>query len=184
MLEQLKGRTRKLVERNMTEGENVEFVIAGAPNQVIVALQDRVLVVKHGYMAGATFGGKVTSFDYKDITGVEIQSGMFTAVIEISSPSYQGTRAVSHFAARKVNTPHYLENCIPLGPRDLDRQKPEIDTLRAKIRAAKQEQATPSPNAASGIGIAAELERLLALKDSGVLTDEEFERAKERLLSS
>lgn len=60
-------------------------------NQSLVALDERILVVKTGFMAGTTFGGRVTSFHYKDITGIKVNTGLITGVIEISTPSYQAT---------------------------------------------------------------------------------------------
>ena len=41
-----------------------------------------------------------------------------------------------------------------------------------------------APNAARGSDIGTQLEKLKALKDQGVLTDEEFQRAKAKLLSN
>src|SRR5580698_5381897 len=41
----------------------------------------------------------------------------------------------------------------------------------------------PAPAASSGTDIASQLQKLKALKDQGVLTDEEFQKAKEKVLS-
>ncbi|MDX2375614.1 SHOCT domain-containing protein [Microbacterium sp. LRZ72] len=61
-------------------------------------------------------------------------------------------------------------------------QQAQIDAAAAQAAA----QATPppaAPAAASGVDIVAELQKLAALKDSGALTDAEFQAAKARLLA-
>jgi hypothetical protein len=182
MQAQLKGKLKELAEQNIVEGESIEFAILGTPKQAIVALQDRLLIIKHGFRAAAVFGGKVTSIDYRDVTGVEVKKNMATGIIEISSPGYQAKGGTGYWPANRYSSPHALENTIPISRRNIDMQQDAINALRTKIKDAKQEQRAPSEAGREG-GIAAELERLAALKVQGALTDEEFERAKERLLS-
>jgi hypothetical protein len=50
------------------------------------------------------------------------------------------------------------------------------------IREAKQERVASSPPPQSESSLSSELEKLASLRASGVLTDEEFQRAKHRLL--
>lgn len=55
---------------------------------------------------------------------------------------------------------------------------------RLQQRQQRQQQAAARPSAPSGnqVGVAAELERLVALHQSGALDDDEFRAAKRRLL--
>jgi hypothetical protein len=184
MQTELKGKLKRLAEENMVEGESIEFVILGMSKQAIAALQDRVLIIKHGYQAGTTFGGKVTSIEYHDITGVEVRKGMATGVIEISAPGYQAKGGAGYWSASRYNHPSYLENTIPIRRAGITKQQDAINALRAKVQEAKREQHAPRADARdpSEGGIAAELGRLAALKDQGALTDEEFEQAKARIL--
>ncbi len=76
MQAELKGKLKKLAEQNIVEGESIESAILGTPKQAIVALQDRLLIIKHGFRAAAVFGGKVASIDYRDVTGVEVKENM------------------------------------------------------------------------------------------------------------
>jgi multidrug resistance efflux pump len=107
---------------------------------------------------------------------------MITGIIEISSPGYQAKGETGFWSANRYARPHALENTIPIARRDIDKQQDAINTLRTKIKEAKQEQRAPSEARREG-GITAELERLAALKEQGALTDEEFVRANECLLS-
>jgi hypothetical protein len=179
---ELKGKLKKLAEQNMAEGESIEFAILGTPKQAIVALQDRLLIIKHGYLAASSFGGKVTSIDYRDVTGVEVKKNMATGIIEISTPGYQAKGGRGFWSFNRYTSPHALENTVPITRRNIGKQQDAINALRAKLKEAKQEQPAPRAEADREGGITAVLERLAALKEQGVLTDEEFERAKERIL--
>ena len=177
---------RKLVEQNKHEGEKIEFCLLsgdiGGWNQAIVALTDRLLVIKPGFMAGATFGSRVTSFYYRDITGIEVNTGLINGVIEINTPSYQGTGQKDFWNIKNEDRdPYRVTNCLPISRFNLKEYKPYIDRLRAMIREAKHERVASSPPQ-SGSSLSSELEKLASLRASGVLTDEEFHRAKHRLL--
>ncbi len=186
-VEVLNKKLRKLAEQNMGEDESIEFCLlsqsgVGGWSQVIVALDERLLVIKPGMAAGATFGARVTSFYYRDITGIEINTGLLQGVIEINTPSYQGTAQKDYWNVRDQNkNPFLVTNCLPISKRDLKHYKPYIDKLRTMIREAKQERVTPLPPQ-GGNNLSSELDKLASLKASGVLTEEEFQQAKKRVL--
>src|SRR5438105_12481657 len=75
-LSTLGKRERALVEQQLTPGEQVRFCIVGNNGQAIVALTERMLVVKKGFMAGASFGGRATSFNYSDVGAVQVNTGL------------------------------------------------------------------------------------------------------------
>jgi hypothetical protein len=64
-----------LLNRNMAPGERILGQVIGQSRQAVVATDHKVLVIKTGLMAGQTFGGKATSFDYRTIVGVEVRTG-------------------------------------------------------------------------------------------------------------
>ncbi|WP_440709178.1 SHOCT domain-containing protein [Herbiconiux sp. YIM B11900] len=70
---------------------------------------------------------------------------------------------------------------------EAQQQQAQIDAAAAAAVAAQQAQAAaPAPAApapAGGVDIIAELQKLAALKDAGVLTDAEFTAAKAKLLA-
>jgi hypothetical protein len=87
----LSGRVQRAAQKHMEEGERVLFCLRGDLSHSLIAFEDRVLVVKRGIMAGTAFGALTATFYYPDITGIEVNTGLLTAVIEISTPSYQAT---------------------------------------------------------------------------------------------
>jgi len=198
--EVLSNELRKLVQSHIGEGESIKFCLLsgnGGWNQAIVALTDRLLMLKPGFMAEDTFGPRVISFYYRDITSIEVNTGLINGVIEINTPSYQGNgqKGLWNFK-NEDKDPYKVTNCLPISKKCLKEYKPYIDMLRAMERAAKQERVASSPprsesslyseleNLASlrASGVLAELEKLASVRASGLLTDEEFLRAKQRLL--
>jgi hypothetical protein len=200
--EVLSNELRKLVQPHISEGESIQFCLLsgnGGWNQAIVALTDRLLMIKPGLMVGATSGPQVIGFYYRDITGIEVNTGLINGVIEINTPSYQRTRQNVFWKIKNEDKdPYKVANCLPISKKKLREYKPYIDMLRAMERAAKQERVISSPPRNEGSlsselsslaslrasGVLSELEKLASLRTSGVLTDEEFQRAKQRLLGS
>jgi hypothetical protein len=71
---------------------------------------------------------------------------------------------------------------------EAQQQQAQIDAAAAQAVAAQQAAAAPpaaapaAPAAAGGTDIVAELQKLGALRDQGILTDDEFAAAKAKLL--
>jgi len=127
---------------------------------------------------------------YSDINGVEVNTGLMMGVIEINTPSYQGTAGKDYWSVGKDRDPRQVTNCLPINKMMLKDQQPYLEALRVLIRAAKAGY-TPSGGATQAnvaprgeAGITDELERLAALKDRGVLTEEEFDAQKRRVLGT
>jgi len=180
-LEILSKKVKRLAEENINQDEKILFCLVGNFNQSLVALDKRILIIKTGFMAGATFGSRVTSFHYKDITSIEVNTGLINGVIEISTPSYQGTKEKDWWSMDRDRDPMKISNCIPIEKAKLKEYQPYLEKLRQKIGEAKT---TTSPQFyPSGKDIGSELKELASLHSSGVLSDEEFEQAKRKLLS-
>ena len=54
-----------------------------------------MLVVKTGIMSGQTFGGKATSFDYRNIGAVEVRTGFSQGEMQITNPSMPSSQAIA-----------------------------------------------------------------------------------------
>jgi len=198
--EVLGNELRKLVQPHISEGERIQFCLLsgnGGWDQAIVALTDRLLMIKPGLMAGATAGPRVIGFYYRDITGIEIITGLINGVIEISTPSYQRTRQKAFWKIKNEDKdPYKVANCLPISKKNLREYEPYIERLRAMERAAKQERViSPLPRNEDSLnselsrlaslrtsGVLSELEKLASLRTYGVLSEEEFQRVKQRLL--
>lgn len=133
-------------------------------------------------MAGSAGGGRITTFHYRDITGIEYNGGLVNGVLEILTPSYQGTankdfwRGSGKNKNSDANDPWTLSNTLPLAKLVYQAALSRLNELRDKMTRAKQTTVViAQPSAA---GLADELKGLVALHQQGALTDDEFSAAK------
>lgn len=163
----------------------------------LVGFGDRAVIIKTGaltsFMAGSLGGERSATFHFADITGIEYNSGMVSGVLEILTPSYNGTanrdywRGANQSRNADANSPWTLSNCLPLNKSEYRNYLPEINELKARIGQAKNpHHPTPSllpaapPHPPSDL--VDKLRQLAAPHEAGALTDAEFAAAKARVL--
>jgi len=194
----VRGKARRSIIRLSQPGEAPWLVLApGVAQGVLAAFEDRLVIVKTGamtnLMAGSLGGERATTFYFTDITAIEYNSGFLSGVLEVLTPSYQGTANKdfwrgSNNANRNLNNdnPYTLSNTLPLSKPEYISYTPHIQKLREKVAAAKRPQAptvvVQAPAAPASSSLVAELKELAALRDAGVLTEEEFRAAKAQLI--
>jgi hypothetical protein len=167
--------------------EEPEFVIGSGIAGSLAAFKDRCVIVKKGwvggFMAGATGGGRATVIMYSDVTGVEFNSGFVTGVLEVLSPSFQGSRKRDFWNfSNGESDPWQSNNCLPLQVADRKEAEPFIQRLRDLIAAHKSGSAQPSGPSESQSDLASQLADLGELHGKGLLSDDEFSVAKRRIL--
>ena len=174
------AKARKIYDAN-GGSKAVEFVLGGSSSQCLVGLASSCIIVKPGFMAGATGGGRFTEFHYSDITGVEVNTGIMNAVLEITTPAYQG-RSKDFWSSGKNEDPFKVSNCLP-GTKALFTQGVGagiVESLRRRVREAKN----PVSQAAPPMDPAEQIRKLAELRAAGILSEEEFAEAKGRLIRS
>ena len=185
----LPGSVRKTASQHVESGERVDFFLVGHADQTLVALADRLLILKPGFMANTAFGCRATTLYYRDVTGIQINTGMRKAVLEVSTPSYQATpidywRGFDKNVKAQVPSAYVAPNCIPANKKLVDSWKPLLDELRQRVAAAKlpiHEDLRTDP-AAGQLDPTEQIRKLAALRDDGILTAEEFEDKKRQIL--
>ena len=187
-LEVVPPKVRAQVEQNIGPEENVHIALVGASNQTLIALDYRLIIVKLGFMAGATFGGRVTSFNYRDITAFEVNTGWTTGVVEILASGYLGGKEKDYWASDKDRDPFKMSNCVPIPKKAAAQWQPYLQWIRERIEEAHRPHPTPEPQAGAQQDdtgdVVAALERLQALKGAGALSVTEFELAKQKVLGA
>jgi hypothetical protein len=181
-LEILRTRTAELVRPNLSAQEQVRFCIRGARNQCLVALDDRLMIVKQGARGGATFGGVVTTIFYADVQAVLIRTSLRMAWIEFSSANFErgyGRRSLGSDESRRERFTQ--PNCLPLRRRHLAGCRAELDDVRALVAAAKGGSESVDRVSAAAL---AEIERLAQLRLHGGLSDKKFAAAALNVLRS
>ena len=181
-VEILSRRVRREVERQVAPHERILFCLRGSLAHSLVALEERLLIVKPGFHAGTTFGTLTTTFYYQDVTGIQLHTFILTGWIEVSSPSFQGRERKRNRQPRTSDRDVYkLPNCIPIAKRRVEDYHDALAQLRARIELCKRPAAAP---AEGGAPLIASLERIASLFQTGALSASEYERLKSVLLAS
>lgn len=181
----LPDRLQGLAAQEIRPGEQVLLVLKGKGSQALVALERRLLVLKTGFAAGLPLRGAATSFDYRDIIDVEVERGSAMTVIWVSSTAFRPVEKEVWQARDPARDPFRAANAIPISTREPDPCEPFVDWLRQTIAAAEggERGSVPERDEAERVApLVLSLERLTALRDSEALTEEQFEKAKARLL--
>lgn len=187
----------KSIINNSKQNEDPEMIITGSIDSTdgsLIVYRDRCVISKSGIigglMAGTLGGSRDATFYFKDITGIEYNSGMMSGVLEILTASYDGSANKDYWRGitnpnrnNSKNDPRALSNTLPLMKADYMAAKPLIDKLRTMIQEAKETKVIIQ--AASSIpanSTADEIQKLAELMEKGLLSQEEFQAAKNKLL--
>lgn len=182
VMEPLRKKEAELLHRNLAKGERVLGQVVASFHQVVVATDQKVLIVKTGMMAGQTFGGKATSYDYRNVVGVEVRTGFTQGEFELLAgglANNQGNRVKDKIKMSEA----------PNGVVFAKASRKYFDAMATKIReraaSGPQHLRTPPPAPAPPAHeeIAQAIEKLGDLRASGLLTDEEFTAKKAELLA-
>ncbi len=186
----LDAKLQRVAQQNIANSETVRVALKGNSGQALLALDDRLVVLKAGWLVGATFGGKATSFPYEQISAIELRTGPINAVLQIQSSAFQAATVGSYWTKDKDHDPWKLPNCITAPSSTAKKWRPHLDAIRARIargvwpgHPVQASPATPAPAVHQAPDLAGQLAQLAELRRSGALTMEEFEQAKKRLLS-
>jgi hypothetical protein len=176
------------LEASCREGEEPLTAI-GANNTalgVMAVFADRCVIVKRGSLVGAFGGGRTATIAYTDVTGIEFNSDLGGGVLEILTPSYQGTRNNGRPGDGDVDA-FELPNTVPMSKKHHEAMRPRIAQLQDLVAQAKRAASAPAvaqaaPAAAPAFDLAAEIRKIHDLHTAGVLTEEEFAAAKRALI--
>lgn len=151
----------------LQDDEHIKYLTSGmmdGTTWLIVCTQKRIILIDYGMF----FGVKQSEMALENVNSVSYQTGLLFGSIEIW-----------HGGARML-----IENC------DKKTVKPFCDAVNAAIKEIKspvQEQnqkiaENQKPSATEDF--ISQLERLSALKEKGILTEEEFAEQKAKILQS
>ncbi len=178
---QIPGRARKVLGAALAPDERPLVVIIGAADQLIVGTSRRAIVYKPGLQAGTPFGHQLSSYEYRNITGVQVHVGALVGVLAILAP---GADAVpTSILPNAKSDAHRIKNAIPIG------KHPTTNAAITKLRELIAAAQTPTqPTSLPGsprqpADIFDQLKKLGALRDAGILSQEEFAAKKAELLA-
>ena len=173
----LKEKVRDALEENLGPEETIRVIIRGAHGQAMVGTDSRVFVCKPGFMAGASFGAEVTAWSYRNLTGVQRHKSMGSGSVLLQGQGQAGQK--TSYWGKGDDDPAKAPNAIPVAG-DWKRIDAGVAHLRRLI---DQAHSPPSVALASAqLSTADELRKLADLYSQDLLTAEEFQAAKSRLL--
>jgi len=182
-IEKLHRKAQDALKLNLAEGEPVLAIVRGARQSAMRATDRRVFIFKTGAAAGATFGSKFSSFDYRNISGVQLHTGAMTgsAVLDVAGAAPVG----SSYWGNKNNDPWKAQNVLPLA-RPWDAAKGQIALMRELIadwKSRAQPGHTETTTPPSAPDVLDQIKQLGELRDQGILTSAEFDAKKAELLA-
>jgi hypothetical protein len=185
-------RTRTVLDEHRGPDEEVHAVVIGRPEQVLVALDERLLVIKIGMTAGATGAARVTSIPYEDVSGILVSTGLVVGTLTVQTAGTCTTpgevRAIhGMWTAKDADNPWKLPNVVPLSKTSLAEFADDIELIRSFVQQAQRPPeptvvSFPAPPDRSSVEIAAQLRLLADLHGLGALDDAELAEATERVL--
>jgi hypothetical protein len=170
-----------LLEQLLVPGEKVLGQVIGNFDQAVIVTDHHVCIVKTGLMAGQMFGGKSTAFDFKNIVGVEIRTGMIQGEFEILAAGLANNQGNTNNAKVEMAK-------SPNGIVFYKGEAPHFNALAAKIReragghSLAPASASASTQSHSHPTIEA-IKQLAELHAAGILTEDEFTNKKAELLA-
>jgi hypothetical protein len=180
--ERLKKKVKQGLEANVSPDEVIRVIVPGAHGQAIIGTDTRAFVCKPGFMTGASFGPEVTSWSYQNLLGVQLHKGMMTGSVVLQGPGQSGKK--SSYWGGKDDDPAKAPNAIPVAG-NWNTVNERVARLRQLIDEAHSGGGSGSSGAAaSGVSTADELRKLADLHTEGLLTKEEFEAAKAKILGA
>ena len=176
-------------------GEAIYVTIEGTGGQAIVGTDRRLFVCKGGFLAGAAFGRKTASWDYRNVAGIHMDHGLMSGIIVVQAPGTDGT-PVKYQSRKEREDAFRAPHAIPLVAGQLRGAQLRVQRLRELVAAAQAGQPVPLPAADRAALPAApeapvpappspldDLRKLAELHAAGALSDEEFAAAKARVLA-
>jgi Short C-terminal domain len=183
LVQDLGDRGEKLLANNLSSGEKVLVKLKGNFGQAFVLSNRRLYVVKWGFQAGQTFGGKCVAFELPTVTGVQIKKHLASALVEVLTPATQDNRKLSYWGGRgKSNNAVEADNAVTFPKAASASFQEAVNLIRSRIAHSHSGTHPGQPAGYGNIDIPEQIRKLGELRDSGILTAEEFETKKAELL--
>jgi hypothetical protein len=185
LIEELPAKIEASLTRILGAEEKVHVKLKGAFKEGLICTDSRVIILKSGFMTGQIFGTDTFQQTYAAISGVQVKYNLMSGYFEVSAGGMQNS-VKSYWSSDKNADPSKAPNCVSLNSKaqkaNFQAAASFITNKLGEIRLAGQStQAAPAASPQSEA--LAALHQLGALKEAGILTEEEFATKKADLLS-
>lgn len=184
LIEELPAKIEATLAEMLGQGESVLVKLKGAFKEALICTDSRIIILKSGFMTGQVFGTDAFQQPYSAISGVQVKYNLMSGYFEVSAGGMQNS-AKSYWSSDKNADPSKAPNCVSLNSKA---QKLNFQAAASFITNKLGEMRMGAPREATQLSgspqddVLAALEKLGALKDAGILTDDEFASKKAELL--
>jgi hypothetical protein len=185
LMDALPGRLEKALNAVLTKDEQVHIKLKGTFNQALICTSDRVLIIKSGLMTGHLFGNNIFELPYSGISGAEVKFGQLTGYFEMTGGGFQKT-ARNYWSQSRGSDPAKAANCVSLSGKGMGQRFRDAASFileRCNTTGVAQAPGAPVAGQNAQETILNAIAGLNELLQSGALTEQEFERKKQELLS-
>ncbi len=167
------GKLEKSFRDNISDNEKVDVKLQTHVAEAIVVTNKRVMIIKAGFIGAAGFfGANCKSFYFDQITSVDLRVGVVGGHIQLTvagSTDIKGSGILDMGQA---------ENAVTFTYDYKDRMKKVADLIRERI----QNNHVPETSTQQVKSIGEQIRELVDLKEQGIITNDEYESAKKKLL--
>ncbi len=177
-LDELIPSARAALKQTLMPDEMVKIIIKGAWDQAIIGTDFRLFIFKKGLMGGVTFGTKMTSWHYHNLTGIQLETKGTTGFVVI-----QGADIPTHdlnFWGSGSNNPETSLHAIPIvGTSSMKKAQLGVGIIRDLMEMEK----TGRLETLQAPSVNRKISKLADLKKQGLISQEEFESQQNAHLS-
>jgi hypothetical protein len=174
---QLHQDANKSLDQNLSPEEKIKVIILGLWDSAIIGTEKRCFVYKRGLMGGVILGSKLISWDYLNLSGVQIETGPMSGFVSLQGPGIT-SKDMSYWATGNAD-PNRSPFAIAINKELYEQAREGVAILRTLISNVQQARSSTSPPES----IPDKIRKLAELRDEGILTADEFETKKKELLA-
>lgn len=165
---------------NVLEASEGVLVVQPGEKAALVATDRRILICKWGVTSGAMFGCQVNSWDFAHVTGIEYRKGLTTKAIVVQTA---GAQVVTQFGRMDSGPTSVREAPNALFVSSTSGEA-TVATLRQLIADHHRlpPRASASTTSAAVDDPADQIRKFAALRDDGLISEDEFQAKKRELL--
>lgn len=183
LIQELPKRLENALQEMLQPGERVEVKLQGAFKEGLICTDRRVIVLKSGFMTGHAFGTHTFQLPYANVAGADVSFHLMTGYFELSAAGMANTPK-SYWSRDKGSDPTKAPNCVSLSGKAMAQKFREASAfIMERVAQAHSGAHAAQAGSAAGDDMISKLERLAKLRESGVLTQEEFEEQKRKIIA-
>ena len=176
LVEKLKGKLEKAFNDNIHADENVDVKLQVHAGEGIAVTDKRIMILKAGLVSAAGFfGANCKSFYYNQITSVDLRLGVMGGHLQLTVAGSTDIKGKGFLDMGQA------ENAATFTVDYKERMKYVANLIRERVQSSHN--TSPVINNVAGNNLVEQLNELANLKQQGILTEEEFQTAKKKLLS-